>query len=100
MSTPPDRRRAEDPRLDAIEQRLDEGAKRMQSIEDQLARNTEITAQIRDALIAWRVARDFFGWTGAVMAWLTKAALFLGAVYAAGHAYLIYVMGGGKPPTH
>lgn len=67
--------------LDAIRGRLDSGDKRFESIERALAENTEITKDIRDAIVAGRVATKAVKWLGAL-------AIAGSAIYAAAYQIL------------
>ncbi len=53
-------------RQHTIDARLLEGDRRMEAIELSLRENTDITRDIRDAVVAGRVATRFIKWAGAV----------------------------------
>lgn len=73
--------------LDDIRNRLDSGDRRMTRIEEQIAENTDLTKDIRDALVFGRVGTRIIKWSGAI----AGACLSMyGVFYALTH--------GGKPP--
>jgi len=68
--------------LAAIRERLAAGDGRMSALEEAVAENTAITRQIRDAMVAGRVA----GQVIRVMGWMAAAGTAIwGAVYALLH---------------
>lgn len=73
--------------LDGIRKRLDRGDLRFEKLERAVRENTEITKDIRDAVVAGRVATKFIKWLGAV-------ALACSALWALFHQ----VSDGGHPP--
>lgn len=76
-----------DHRADTIK-RLDHGETRMASIEGELAINTELTKEIRDAVTAGKMMSRLIRWVGGIAA--AGAAIWAAAVT---------IMGGGKPPS-
>lgn len=64
--------------LDEIRARLERGDARMTAIEKAVAENTEITKDIRDALVAGRVISRLARWLGGL-------AIAASAIYAALH---------------
>lgn len=75
-----------DHRADTIK-RLDVGEKRMAGIEGELAINTELTKEIRDAVVTARTMSRLVRWAGGIIAGL--AAIWAGVV----------TFMGGKPPS-
>lgn len=75
-----------DHRADTIK-RLDHGEKRMAGIEGQLVINTELTKEIRDAVVTARTMSKFIRWAGGIVAGL--AAIWAGIV----------TFWSGKPPS-
>lgn len=75
-----------DHRLETIK-RLDHGEKRMAGIEGELAINTELTKEIRDAVVTARVMTKFIRWAGGIIA-------ALGAIWA---GFITFMSG--KPPS-
>lgn len=75
-----------DHRADTIK-RLDVGEKRMAGIEGQLVINTELTKEIRDAVVTAKVMSRFVRWAGGIIAAL--AAIWAG----------VLTFWTGKPPS-
>lgn len=80
--------------MQEIEERLDRGAERMRRIEDDLARNTEITTEVRDLLDVAKGGLRALSSLGTVAWWCGRIAAagvaLWGALYAITH--------GGRPP--
>lgn len=77
-----------------IEERLEAGSQRMAIIEQQLAatreelqRNSDITADIREILAAGRLGLKVLGALGQLVRWLGIVAGGLAAIYGAWHAF-------------
>lgn len=81
-------------RFDSIDQRLDAGSKRMKSIEQQLAENTELTRDVREFLETGRAGLRVLGVLGSVASWLGKLATAGLALWALFQA----IKHGGPPP--
>lgn len=72
--------------LEEIRKRLDKGDRRFETLETAVRENTEITKDIRDAVVAGRVATKLIKWLGAV-------ALAVSAIWA-----LVHQVKAGHPP--
>lgn len=77
----------------SIEERLEAGDKRMAALEselkaarDELARNSEITQEIRDILAAVRLGLRVLGGIGQLVKWLGALAAAVAAIYGAWQA--------------
>lgn len=75
-----------DHRLETIK-RLSDGEKRMAGIEGQLLINTELTKEIRDAVVTARTMSRVLRWAGGIAA-------ACAAIWAAAITFM-----GGKPPS-
>lgn len=73
-------------RLLAIEQELAQGRDRMGRIEDSIGANTEMTATIRDIVVAGKAGFKVLGWIGTVAKWIAAVGGAVVAVYAVVHA--------------
>ena len=93
---PPDTqdRRAIDPAITAlqrdmaaIKKRLDVGADRMDGMQDELTRNTEVTTEVREILSAVRSGLKVLGGLGTLAMWVGKLAAAAAAISAAWYAF-------------
>ena len=90
----PQDRRTHDARLDAIENQLREGAQRMDGMQTELTRNTEVTTEVRDLLAAYKSGMRVLAGLGKVAVWVGK----LAAAGAAISAFWYAITHGGQPP--
>lgn len=73
-------------RLIAIEKELAQGRDRMGRIEDSIVDNTEMTATIRDIVVAGKTGFKVLGWIGTAAKWIAAVGGAVVAVYAVVHA--------------
>lgn len=91
----PQDRRTHDARLDAIENQLREGAQRMDGMQAELTKNTEVTTEVRDLLAAYKSGMRVLAGLGKVAVWVGK----LAAAGAAISAFWYAITHGGQPPS-
>lgn len=77
-----------------IEERLDEGSKRMNSFETSMKMNNEMTGEIHAMFVAGKGGLKVLGWLGSIVRWLGMIAMAALAIYTAAYALLH----GGAPP--
>jgi len=77
-----------------ITSRLDAGSKRMKAIEAEVALNTEITAEIRDLILAAKVGFKVLGGLGLAAKWLGYVAAAAVSIWTAYQSF----KAGGPPP--
>lgn len=82
-------------RLAAIEDRLERGSERMDLLDAELDRNTELTQEIRDIMAAARVGFKVLGGLGTVAKWIGTIA---GAGVALYSLWYAITHGGATPP--
>ena len=68
-------------RLDAIEERLRRGATRIVALENNLATNTRLTAEIRELLELGRSGLRILGYIGAIARWAMPIVGLCGVAY-------------------
>lgn len=80
--------------LQTIEDRLLAGSKRMELMDAEMTRNTELTQDIRDLLAAFKGGFKVLGWLGAGVKW---AGMVAAAVLALWTAFYAATHGGVHP---
>jgi hypothetical protein len=69
-------------RLASIEERLERGSDRMDSMQDELSANTAVTTEVRDLLTAGKGGLKVLGWFGVFAKWLGGIATAIAALWA------------------
>lgn len=80
--------------MQGVQSCLTQGATRMQRIEQELAANSTITAEIRDILSAVKLGLKVLGSIGLIVRWAGFIAAACAAIYTSWHM----IQHGGKPP--
>lgn len=74
-----------DDRFGALDERLSDGDRRMQDIEDELAKNTKLTARVHDFLEGADAGLKVLGWLGSALKWLAPIATSIAGLWALFH---------------
>ena len=71
-----------------IEERLDEGSKRMNTFEKAMQVNNEMTGEIHAMFSAGKSGLKVLGWLGSIVKWIGMIAAAALAIYTAAYAVL------------
>lgn len=87
-----------DQRLQAIEQRLANGDRRMTLMQGELTQNTLVTTEVRELLEAARTGLKVLGWFGLGVKWCGGIAAALLSIWGFGYAVWYAMTHGGQLP--